>query len=73
MFIFKQKIAGKTVAGGIRDVEIMMSLKYSTNFWRTLEMFLIDCEINLILTWSAIIFNKGYRNLWSSYNFINSR
>ena len=52
MFIFKQKIAGKTVAGGIRDVEIMMSLKYSTNFWRTLEMFLIDCEINLILTWS---------------------
>ena len=23
-----------------------------SNFWRTLEMPLINCEINLILTWS---------------------
>ena len=26
--------------------------KYLSNFWRTLEMLLINCEINLILTWS---------------------
>ena len=26
--------------------------KYLSNFWRTLEMFLINSEINLILTWS---------------------
>ena len=31
----------------------MVPLKYLSNFWRTLEMFLINCEINLILTWSA--------------------
>ena len=31
----------------------MVSLKYSSNFWVTLEMSLINCEINLILTWSA--------------------
>ena len=27
-------------------------LKYVSNFWRTLKMPLINCEINLILTWS---------------------
>ena len=30
-----------------------MPLKYLSNFWKTLEMPLISCEINLILTWSA--------------------
>ena len=31
----------------------MIPLKYLSNFWRALEMPLINCEINLILTWSA--------------------
>ena len=31
----------------------MVPLKYLSNFYRTLEMPLINCEINLILTWSA--------------------
>ena len=30
-----------------------MPLKYLCNFWKTLEMLLINFEINLILTWSA--------------------
>ena len=30
----------------------MVPLKYLNNFWRTLEMPLINCEIELILTWS---------------------
>ena len=29
-----------------------MPLKDISNFWRTLEMPLINCEINLIFTWS---------------------
>ena len=29
----------------------MVSLKYLSNLWRTLEMPLINCEINLTLTW----------------------
>ena len=29
----------------------MVPLNYLSNFWRTLEMWLINCEINLILTW----------------------
>ena len=31
----------------------MVPLKYLSNFWRTLEMSLINCEVNLILTWSS--------------------
>ena len=47
------KITGKTPNNGnTEDVEIIVSLKYLSNFWRTLEMLLINCEVNLILTWS---------------------
>ena len=31
----------------------MVPLKYLSSFWRTLEMPLIICEVNLILTWST--------------------
>ena len=30
-----------------------MSLKYLSSFWRTLEIPLINCDITVILTWSA--------------------
>ena len=30
----------------------MVPLKYLINFWRTLKMSLINCEIELVLTWS---------------------
>ena len=53
-FNFKVKIIGRTGNGGTKDVEIMVPLKYLSNFWRTLEMPLINCEVNLILTWSSI-------------------
>ena len=53
-FKSKIKITGKTPNNGNeRDVEIMVPLKYLSNFWRTLEMPLINCEVNLILTWSS--------------------
>ena len=57
-FNFKTKITGQTAAnnngnvGGRVDVEIMVPLKYLSNIWRTLEIPLINCEIELILTWS---------------------
>ena len=31
----------------------MVPLKYLSNFWRTLEMLLINCEVEFISTWSA--------------------
>ena len=52
-FKFKAKITGQTGNDGTKDVEIMVPLKYLSNFWRTLEMPLINCEVNLILTWSS--------------------
>ena len=52
-FKFKAKITGETGNDGTKDVEIMVPLKYLSNFWRTLEMPLINCEVNLILTSSS--------------------
>ena len=53
-FKAKIKITGKTPNdNNEKDVEIMVPLKYLSNFWRTLEMPLINCEVNLILTWSS--------------------
>ena len=53
-FKSKIKITRKTPNNGNeKDVEIMVSLKYLSNFWRTPEMPLINCEVNLILTWSS--------------------
>ena len=37
-FNFKAKITGQTGYDGTKDVEIMVPLKYLSNFWRTLEM-----------------------------------
>ena len=53
-FNFKTKMTGKTAAdnnngniAGRVNVEIMVPLKYLSNFWRALEMPLITCELNL--------------------------
>ena len=52
-FKSKTKITGKTpAAGNTKEVELIVPLKYLSNFWRTLEMPLINCKVNLILTWS---------------------
>ena len=52
-FKYKVKIKGKTPNdGNTKNIEIIVPLKYLSNFWRTLEMSLINCEVNLLLTWS---------------------
>ena len=52
-FKSKVKITGNIpAAGNTKDVEIIVPLKYLSIFWRTLEMPLINCEVNLISTWS---------------------
>ena len=52
-FNLKVTFTGQTGNNGTKDVEIMVPLKYLRNFWRTLEMPLINCEVNLILIWSS--------------------
>ena len=37
----------------VKDFEIIVPLRYLSNFWRTLEMPLINCEVSLILTCSS--------------------
>ena len=37
--------------GVFKDVKIAVPLKYLTNFWRSLEMLLINCKIHLELNW----------------------
>ena len=47
-------MTGKTNNNGeINNVEIMFPLKYFSNFWRTLEMPLINYKVNLTMTWCA--------------------
>ena len=53
-FKSKIKITGKTSNNNNeKDVEIMVPLKYLSNFWKTLEMPLINSDVNLTLTWSS--------------------
>ena len=53
-FKSKIKITGKTPGdNNVKNVEIMVPLKYLSNFWRTFKMPLINCEVNLILMWSS--------------------
>ena len=37
---------------GKNKTEVVIPLKHLSNFWRTLNIPLINCEIELILTWS---------------------
>ena len=53
-FNSKTKITAQTDDDGrIDNVKIMVPLKYLSNFWRTIEMSLINCEVELILAWSV--------------------
>ena len=52
-FNFKAKMTGQTGDNGTKNVEIKVPQKYLSNFGRTLEIPLIKCEINLILSWST--------------------
>ena len=51
---FKYKIAlvGKTaVAVNNKNSSVKNTLKYLSNFWKSLEMLLINCKIHLELNW----------------------
>ena len=37
---------------GKNETEIVIPLKYLSNFWRSLDIPLINCEVEIILTWS---------------------
>ena len=35
-----------------KNLDVVVPLKYLSNFWRSLDIPLINCEVSLILTWS---------------------
>ena len=45
------------------DVKIVVPLKYLSNFWKSLNIPLINCEIELILTWfkNFVLISKATR------------
>ena len=65
-FDYKTKIVGSLAAGELEkdDVEIAIPLKYLGNFWRSLDIPLLNCEITLILSWykECVLVGKALRN-----------
>ena len=57
-FKYKTSITKNTYNGdeantvGISETEVVIKLKHLSNFWRTLNISMINCKIELILTWS---------------------
>ena len=53
-FKYKRSITGKTPENNdsLTNAKLVMPLKYSSNFLRSLNIPLINCEVELILTWS---------------------
>ena len=51
-FKYKASIVGNTENNGTKNgVKIAAPLKYLSNFWRSLEMPLINCKVELSLNW----------------------
>ena len=74
-FKFKAKITGQTGNDGKKDIEIMVPLEYLSNFWRTLEMPLINCEVNLILTWTStcVLISSSNQNQASKFAITDTK
>ena len=51
-FKYKASLIGNTENNGTKNgVKIAVPLKYLSNFWRSLEMPLINCKVELSLKW----------------------
>ena len=51
-FKYKASLIGNTENNGTKNgVKIAVPLKYLSNFWRSLEMPLINCKVELSLRW----------------------
>ena len=51
-FKYKANLIGNTETNGTKKgVKIVVPLKYLSNFWRSLEMPLINCKVELSLNW----------------------
>ena len=64
-FDYKANFIGSVTHNNLtkNDVKIVVPLKYLSNFWRSLNIPLINCEIELILTWfkNCVLISKATR------------
>ena len=63
-FDYKTSITGKLEGDNLeKGVKIVVPLKFLSNFWRTLDMPLINCKVFLTFNWSknCVIRSKTYR------------
>ena len=64
-FNYKTSITGKLEGNDVEkeDIKTVVPLKYLSNFWRTLKIPLINCEISLELRWSknCVLTSKATR------------
>ena len=52
----------------------MVTSKYLSNFWGTLKMSLINCEMNLFLTWSVnCVVTSAAENQATTFAITNTR
>ena len=49
-FKYKASITGNTEANGTKN-GAKIAVKYLSKFWRSLEMPLINCKVELLLNW----------------------
>ena len=47
----RKQLTGQTRDNDTKSLKTMDPLKYPSNFWRTLEIPLPNCEVNRILNW----------------------
>ena len=54
------------------DVKVVVPLKLLSNFWRHLDIPLINCELELILTWfgNCVLIDKSTREANYGVNLI---
>ena len=64
-FDYKANFIGSVTHNNLtkNDVKIVVPLKYLSNFWRSLNIPLINCEVELILTWfkNCVLIDKSTR------------
>ena len=73
-FIYKAKLLRKNEAdnanGIFKNNAVSVPLKYLTNFWRSIEMPLINCKVELKLIWTkyCVLSAAGADNINGNYD-----
>ena len=70
-FKYKTNIAGKTSEDydSLANAKVVIPRKHLSNFWKSFNILLINCEVALILTWSknCVLADMTTRNAQGNY------